>query len=168
MLKKVVALAGAAAVVAALGLYAVGTVFAQDPTPTPDAGPPEGGAWGRMCRGAGVIGDAVAGLLGMAREEILTERSAGKTLSEIAKEKGITDQQVIDAMLAGQKEAIDQALADGRITQAQADWLLARAQAMAPFELSNPFGPRGGHRGMRGGRGCWEGKGLAPTPAPGE
>ena len=63
--------------------------------------------------------------------------------------------QLIDAMLAAQREAIEQALADGRITQEQADWLLERMEAMAPFELSNPFAPGKagpGMHGMRGGR----------------
>ncbi len=164
MLKKVVAVVGAAAVVTVLGLFVVGTVFAEDPTPTPKSLPPRAGFWGCVGRGMGIVGDAVTKLLGMTREQIRTERAAGKTLSQIAKEKGITDQQVIDAMLAGQKEALDQAVKDGRLTQAQADWLLARMKAMAPFELTNPFpmgGMGGGHRMMRG-HGRW-GK---PTPTP--
>ena len=168
MFKKLVAVLGMAALVAVFGLFVVGTVLAEDPTPTPGAPPPWAGAWGRICRGAGLVSEAITELLGMTREEIFEERSAGKTLSQIAAEKGVTDQQVIDALLASQKEAIDQALAEGRITQAQADWLLARAKALAPFELSNPFAPRGGRANgfgrMHRGHGCWGGK--APTPAP--
>lgn len=163
MFKKIVALVGAVAVVALLGLFAVGTVFAEDPTPTPQAGTPQGGAWGRVCRGAGVVSDAVTKLLGMTREEIRAERVAGKTLSQIAQEKGVSDQQVTDAMLAARKAAIDQAVKDGKITQAQADWLLARAKAMAPFMLSNPFAPRAGRHGMRGGHGCWGNPALTPS-----
>jgi hypothetical protein len=167
MIKKIAAVVGTAVLVTALGLFAVGTVFAEDPTPTPSAPTPWGGAWGRMCRGAGIISDAVTELLGMTPEEIFTERSAGKTLSQIANEKGVTDQQVIDAVLAGQQEAIDQAVADGKITQEQADWLVARAKALAPFQLSNPFAPRGGRGGwhgrMRGGPGCWGNE--APVPS---
>ena len=169
MLKKLAAIVGAAALVAVLGLFVVGSVFAQGPTPTPSAGAPpsgvpRGGAWGRVCRGAGIVSDAVAKLLGMTKEEIYSERAAGKTLSEIAKEKGVTDQQVIDAMVAGQQQVIEQALKDGKITQAQADWLIARMKAMAPFELTNPFAPRGGPHGMRGAHG--KGARVKPTATP--
>jgi hypothetical protein len=159
VIKRLFAVVGAAALVGMLGLFVVGTVFAQGPTPTPAAPQaPWGRAWGGVCRGAGVISDAVAKLLGMTQDQIYAERAAGKTLSDIAKEKGITDQQLIDAMLASRQEAIEQAVKDGRITQEQADWMIARMKAMAPFQVTNPFAPGagcGGFGGMRGGRGPW-------------
>jgi hypothetical protein len=37
-----------------------------------------------------------------------------------------------DAMLAGQQEVIAQVVADGRLTQEQADWILAKTEAIAP------------------------------------
>jgi len=166
MIKRIAAVVGAAALVGVLGLFVVGTVFAQGPAPTP-ATPqtPWGGAWGGVCRGAGVVSDAITSLLGMTQDQIYAERSAGKTLSDIAKEKGVTDQQLIDAMLAGRQDAINQAVKDGKLTQAQADWMIARMKAMAPFQITNPFtpgaggagcGPMGGGRGaMHGGRGPW-------------
>ena len=162
MLKKIVAVLGVLAVVGLASLYTVGTVFAQGPTPpssTPQGG--WGGAWGRICHGAGVVSDAVTELLGMTSEQIYAERSAGKTLAEIAEDQGVSEQQVIDAMVAAQKEAIDQAVEDGRMTQAQADWMLAKVKATAPLSLSNPFGPRGGHGG-RGGCG-WHSSTANPT-----
>jgi uncharacterized protein (DUF433 family) len=167
MLKKIVAALAAATLVAFAGLFAVGTVFAEEPTPTPTPGARVAapGPWGRICRGAGVVADAVTNLLGMTRQEILEQRAAGKTLSQIANEKGVTDQQVIDAMVTAYKARLDEAVKNGRLTQAQADWLLARFKALAPFELTNPFAPGAGRRGMmRGGHGCW-GK-NAPTPTP--
>ena len=176
MLKKIAVALGTMAVVTLLGLYAVGTVFAQGPTATPDASQPKAAqpkadAWGRICRGAGVISDSVTKLLGMTPQQIMAERAAGKTLSQIAKEKNVTDQQVIDAIVAGEQSAVDQAVKDGKITQAQADWLVARAKAMAPFALSNPFTPKAGQQGMgmRGdhaGHGRWNGqKGTTGKPA---
>lgn len=166
MIKKVAAVAGAAVLVGVLGLFVVGTVFAQDPAPTtspatpPAPQAPWGRAWGGVCRGAGVVSDAITKLLGMTQDQVYAERSAGKTLSDIAKEKGITDQQLIDAMLAGREDAINQAVANGQLTQAQADWMIARMKAIAPFQITNPFtpgtagtgpGPMGAGRGPRGG-----------------
>ncbi len=167
MIKKAVAVLTAATLVALVGLFAVGTVFAEEPTPTPTPGAkgPGFGPWVRICRGAGILADAVIDLLGMTREEVFEQRAAGKTLSQIANEKGVSDQQVIDAMVSAYKDRLDEAVKNGRITQAQADWLLARMKALAPFELTNPFAPRGGFRGgMRGGHGCWGNN--TPTPAP--
>jgi len=163
MLKKVSIAFGTMLTVGILALFTVGSVFAQAPTPTSPTTPqtPLGNAWGRVCDGAGVVSDAITNLLGMSQEEIYTERSAGKTLSDLAAEKGITDQQLIDAMLAGRTEAINQAVTDGSITQAQADWMQEAMKTMAPLMITKPFGP-GGMGGMRGGgHGRWGG-GTAP------
>lgn len=155
MVKKVGMVVGMLAVVSVLGLFAVGTAFAQGPTPTPVTPPvPWGGPWGHFWGGVGngysVMSDAITKLLGMTWQQIYDARAAGKTLSDIAKSKGISDQKLIDAMLAGQQSMIAQAVKDGRLTQVQADWMTARMKANAPFMLTNPFGP-GMHGGMRGG-----------------
>ena len=169
MIKKLATLMGATALVTLVGLFVLGgTAFAQDPTPTTPV-TPWGYAWGHMRGGVTVVSDAVTKLLGMTEEQIYTERAAGKTLADLAKEKGITDQQLLDAMTAGQKQVIEQALKDGQLTQAQADWMLERMQAMAPFMLDNPFTPGGFGGGpmMRGGmRGGFYRWGTAPTPTP--
>ena len=161
--------------VALLGLFAVGAVTAQGPTQTPRTG-----AWGQVCQGAGAVSNAVSDLLGLTPAQIQAERAAGKTLAQIAAAQGITDQQLIDALVAGRADAIAQAVKDGRLTQAQADWMLAKMKAMAPFQIANPFTPGagrgmmgagscgsqgGGFRGRMGGagRGQWS---AQPTPAP--
>ena len=164
MLKKLIVGIGTLVTVGVLALFTVGSVFAQAPTPpTPDA--PFGNAWGRVCSGAGVVSEAISSLLGMTPEEIYAERSEGKTLSDLAEEKGITDQQLIDAMLAGRKEAVNQAVTDGRLTQEQADWMLKKMETLAPLMIENPFGP-GGMGGMRqGGYGHRGGASHWDTPA---
>jgi len=171
MFKKLAALMGTVTALTLVGLFVVGTAFAQSPAPTVPATSqtPWGYAWSRMWGGATVVSDAVTKLLGMTEEQIYTERQAGKTLADIAKEKGVTDQQLLDGMLAGQKQVIEQAVKDGRLTQAQADWMLERMQAMAPFTLDNPFTPGGFGGGpmMRGGmRGGFYRWGTAPAPTP--
>jgi hypothetical protein len=174
MRKKLVTLMGTTALITLLGLFVLGgTAFAQSPTPPAPATPqtPWGYAWGRMWGGATVVSDAVTKLLGMTEEQIYTERAAGKTLADIAKDKGITDQQLLDAMQSGQTATIAQAVKDGVLTQAQADWMLERMKTMAPFMLDNPFTPGGFgggpmmHGGMRGGFNRW-GTAPAPTPSP--
>ena len=82
MFKKLVTIIGAATLVAALGLLAVGMASAQGPATAPNANPatPWGQAWGRMCQGAGVVSEAVSELLGLTPEQIHTQRAQGKTL----------------------------------------------------------------------------------------
>jgi len=157
MVKRLAKVVGALAVVTLLGLFAVGAAFAAGPTPTPTPSTPWGGAWGGICNGYSIVSAAISNLLGMTPQQIYDARTAGQTLSDLAKSKGITDQQIIDAMLAGQRSVIEQAVQDGRLTQAQADWMLARMQAMVPYMVTNPFGPgRMGHGPMgAGGRGRW-------------
>jgi len=166
MLKKIIIMAGTLLAVSVLALYAVGSVFAQAPTPPTNGTPetPMGSAWGHVCNGAGVVSNAITKLLGMTPQELYAEHSSGKTLSEIAQEKGITDQQVIDAMLAGRQEMVAQAVTDGRITQAQADWMQEAMKTMAPLMLNNPLGP-GGMRGMHGGGYGPRGGGTPPWTA---
>ncbi len=164
-MKKVLSVGLALLVVSMAGLAVVGAVSAQGPeaAPTPQEGTLWGRAWGHMRAGMGAISEVISELLGLTPEEIHAEREAGKTLAEIANEQGITDEALIEAIVAGRTEAIEQAVADGTLTQEQADWLIAKAEAMAPFQITNPFAPgqfRGMMRGsfMRGGFG----RGVCP------
>jgi hypothetical protein len=179
MFKRVAVIIGGVLVAMIVGLYAIGTAFAQAPAPpaasgsAPPSGPawgpwgaaggPWGPMWGRVSGGASIVWDALTKALGMTSQEIYAERAAGKTLADIAKSKGVSEAQLTDAILAAQKTAIDQAVKDKRLTQAQADWLLARMKANSSFMLSNPFTPPAGSawgpRGGRGpGRGPWWGR----------
>ena len=122
-----------------VGLLMVAPVFAQGntpPTPTPGAGSGLGlgRGWGRGFGLGGGFGhfwavfDAAAEALGLTPEQLFSELRSGKTLEEIAEARGVDIQEVYDAMQAARvqemKEAIQQAVQDGRITQEQADWLL--------------------------------------------
>lgn len=159
MVKRLLMAVGILAVLSVFGLFAVGTASAQGPAPTP-GGPPFGVPfWGGVANGYSVMTDTITKLLGMTWQQVYDARVSGKTMSDIAKSKGITDQQLIDAMLAGQKSVIDQAVKDGRLTQAQADWMAARMKSMVPLALTSPFGPGR----FPGGRGPWGGNPSVTT-----
>ena len=153
MKKRFMILAGAALAVVLLGVTVVVPVFAQEPTPTPKA--PFGchgggfGLWG----GSWTMFDAAAEALGLTPEEFFAGLHDGKTLDEIAEEQGVEVEAVHDAMNAirveAMREAIEQAVEDGRLTQEQADWLLeGLEQGFFPMGRSFGFG-----RGMKGGFG---------------
>ncbi|MEY2476457.1 MAG: hypothetical protein QOG87_1772 [Actinomycetota bacterium] len=104
---------------------APGTSGAQEaPTTTApaDTAPlPEGRGGPGGCFGGGHGLDAAATALGMTDEELRTELQAGKTIAQVAQAENVDVQKVIDAMVAATNAHIDQAVADGRLTQAEAD-----------------------------------------------
>ena len=130
-----------------------GIALAQEEMPTaPDNRPafPPGRGFGRGL--GGQVGlEAAANALGMTTEELQAELWAGKTLADIAEEKGVdlvqlqtTVQAAVQAARATEiRSAIEQAVQDGTITQANADWLLQG--------LENGFIPGFGFGGGRGG-----------------
>lgn len=48
-------------------------------------------------------------------------RQAGKSIVEIAAEKGISEQQVLDVLVQQASKQLDDAVASGKLTQEQAD-----------------------------------------------
>lgn len=98
----------------------------------------------------------IAKALGMTPTELMTAMREGKTIAQLAQEKGVSTEAIVNALVAAEKERLDQAVADGRLTQAQADALLKVAKVMAPsyLEGDGKFGGRFGPGMMgHGGRG---------------
>ncbi len=130
MNKRMKILAGAALLVALLGVFVAVPAFADPTTPTTTPTAPKDGGRGFGCWGGGswTEFDAAAKALGLTPEQLFAELHAGKSLSDIATAKGVDLQKVYDAMnadrIAAMKAAIQQAVTDGTMTQAQADWLL--------------------------------------------
>jgi hypothetical protein len=90
---------------------------------------PEGRPGGRGM-GHGRVGhgvEAAATALGMTSDELRTALRDGQTIAEIAAEKGVDVQTVIDAMAAEVKTHLDEEVAAGERTQEEADAKLADA-----------------------------------------
>jgi len=151
------------------GALAQGSTSSQSPQATPQAGQqPQANPPGRGAPGAGGASDGMndmAKLLGMTPDQIWAERVQGKTLADLAKEKGVDTQQLVDALVASQKTMLDQAVTDNRFTQAQADKWLEWYKQAAALQLTEPYGPGFGFGGMRGGPG---GPGGMRGPGPGD
>lgn len=162
-----------------IGSLLVGTAFAAAPreqgTPTPTVpgqGYGRGGAMGQMVErmrsvmagrmhgavaaDAG-IGDEVLALLNMTREQISAERQAGKSLVQIAQAKNVTEQQLVDTILAAKKAALDEIVAAGKLTQARADTMLANMrQSVTEAVNRTTVGPVWGN-GQSSGQGNGQG-----------
>jgi hypothetical protein len=95
-------------------------------------------------RGPGL--DAAATALGIDAAGLRTELQSGKTIAEVAADRGVDVQTVIDAIVADMQSHIAEAVTSGRMTQAQADERTADAadHATALVNGEAPSGPGGG------------------------
>ena len=171
--KKLLAVVGVAALITVVGLVMGGMVLAQTETPpaqTTPGNPPQL-PWGRGfdCMGGGSWSnfDAMATALSLTPTQLFEKLHEGKTLADIATEQGVDLAKVQEAANAervqAMKDAIAQAVKDGKITQAQADWLL-QGLDQGYLGKGKGFGFGFGHgrgHGMRGFQG-----GQAPEKAP--
>ncbi|MEW6402249.1 MAG: hypothetical protein AB1649_10645 [Chloroflexota bacterium] len=160
---------GLVAALLLVGAAGAGIAYAQDdttPTPTTDGQTDKGGP-GRG-HGHRFLGEAelqaAADALGMTTDEVSTALQSGKTLQDLADEAGVDLQVVQDAISAARAEEmrqrIEQAVADGTMTQEKADWLL---EGLEKGFLDGPgFGLGFGH-GHDGDRSSTD---ITATPTP--
>ena len=145
-----------AVVVFALG--SAGVAYAQ--TPAPGAGTGLGSGWmggrgsqggvgaGNIALGEGILHDyliaAYAEKLNIPVADLEARLDQGETLSEIAVSTGLTLDQFRTLMVEVRSQAIDQAVADGTLTQEQADWMKQHGAG----QMGNGRGMRGGGQGQ--------------------
>jgi polyhydroxyalkanoate synthesis regulator phasin len=113
-----------------------------------EAARPAGGAGGHGQRGHGHRGqglEAAAEALGMDQAELRDQLRDGSTLAEIAEAQGVEVQVVIDALVAEAEAHLDEKVAEGDLTQEEADERLA--------EISERITDRVNDGGGRGGEG---------------
>lgn len=108
-------------------------------------GPRGGHALGGVHR---ALLDAAAQKLGITSAELVTQLRSGQTLAQLAQAHGTTEQDVVNAALAAAKTQLDQAVAAGTLTQAQADAAYARLQQRGAdlFTMRGRGHGRGGQR----------------------
>ena len=70
--------------------------------------------------------DLATTYLGLTRDEVRTKIEAGSSLAQIATAQGKTVDGLKQAIIAGTKERLDAAVADGKLTTAQAKTMLER------------------------------------------
>lgn len=165
-----------AALAGVLGLSALTYIQpAQAATNTTTLAHGGGGGRGGFCGQAGQ--EAAAKALNLTVDQLRTQLWGGSTLAQLAEQAGVELQDVQEAVTAACVEqtrtAIEQAVTEGTLTRANADWLLEGLDKgyWGPGATSGAgfgFGPRGfggefgGHRG-----GDRFNTTPPPTPAPG-
>ena len=135
-------------IVAALSIGGVVTVVSAD-------GPSlVGRGWRGLGRGWGAL-EEVADLLGLSDAEVRTAREAGKKVADLADEQGKDlDElvaQVIDQPQRSLAERIARQVAQGALTQEEADAELAQLKERLAASFRGEMAGRGDPRGGRGG-----------------
>lgn len=101
--------------------------------------------------GKGLDLTAAGTVLGLTADEVKEQLTAGKSLADLAKDKGIDAQKLIDAQAAAITSEVNQQVKDGKLTQAQADERLKDVAAIAEKVVNGKGFGRGKGHGFRGG-----------------
>lgn len=110
-----------------------------------DVGP--GGPGGHRGHGPGRGGPdlaAAATALGMTQADLRTALTSGKSLAQVAEDKGVPVDKVVAALVAAAKQRIAQAVTDGRLTQERADQRVADLTARITERINSARPPRPG------------------------
>lgn len=113
-----------------------------------------------------------ADALGMSEADLRTQLESGKTLAQVAQDKGVDVNKVIDALVADAAKSIDQAVTDGKLTQQQADTFKSTLKDRVT-QMVNSAKPKAGRHGgthgpgMMPGGNTGNGSGSTTTPSTG-
>jgi hypothetical protein len=151
-LAAVVAIAIAPAVFAQgpAGGYGPGMNRAQMMDGTSGPGMGMRGGMGPMQGRRGGMGDpqqslvaVAADTLGMTQADLIAQLEGGKTIAQVAEERNVALNTIVDTFVATRQARMTEAVAAGRMTQAQADAMLATMRANVTAQLSQPWSPQG-------------------------
>ena len=147
----------------------VGAAFAQETAAPPEqpaakgiapvapANPWFGGA--QRTGWPGPLVTKIADILNMKVEDLVAARQAGKSFVDIAKEKGVSEAELLDALMAQVKANVDSLVASGRMTRSQADQVLANVRTNLKAAITRTaIGPLGAGLRMGMGRGLGAGR----------
>ncbi len=124
----------------------MGGYAAQTGTPAPGYGPGMmGGGYGMMGGGSSwmqtmhqwmttsgarsvhtLVWNGLAEALDLTPDKLSTELAAGKTLAQVAEERGVSQAQLTSALEQSVTTGLDQAVTDGVVTREQADQMLSQ------------------------------------------
>jgi hypothetical protein len=80
--------------------------------------------------------------LGMNQADLVAQLQGGKTIAQVAGEKNVPLDTIVNAFVATRQARMAQAVANGRMTQAEADAMLATLRANVIARLNEPWSPQ--------------------------
>jgi hypothetical protein len=84
-----------------------------------------------------------ADTLGLTQPDLIVRLQGGKTIAQVAGEQNMALDTIVNAFAATRQARMAQAVANGRMTQTQADAMLATMRANVTARLSQPWSPQG-------------------------
>jgi len=99
--------------------------------------------------------NAFAAALGLTPEELQTRLASGETMATIAQSLGLSLEEFRNLMIEARTDAINQAVANGVLTQECANWMLQRRNQMQNQVGGFGFGHCGGSFGGSGRGAGW-------------
>lgn len=163
-------------VISLAAALALSLAFAYGPRFQNAAAPAQGAGYGggpvrAATVFAGTLHDEAAALLGVTPEELIALHQGGKTLSDIAVELGQDPEAFRTALVSSRNQAIDEAVANGELTDAQAALMKSRSDAAVTAQLQREVGPTAGfaYGPARGAQayGRQAGRAVGPAGSPG-
>lgn len=108
---------------------------------------------GMMRDAGGRLLDIVADLTGLSTDEVKEQRAAGESIANIAASAGVDSDEVVDAALETREQLLAEKVADGTITQEQADAMLEQMSERLADRITSTETGRNGGRGLGAGPG---------------
>jgi hypothetical protein len=105
--------------------------------------------------------------LGMTNTELVTALGGIKSIAQVAAEHNVAVSTIVDAFLAPRIENLNAAVAAGRITQEQADQMLATMRTHVTEEINEVWTPNGPGAGTGTGTGPGTGAGFVDADGDG-
>ncbi len=138
------------------------------PTATPTAGTAycqQGAFGGGRWSGAFSALEPVAKLLGLQPADVAAERQDGKSLAQIAQTKGVSEDKLVETILADREATLDARVKAGTLSAEQEQLMLERMQTQVKAAVERTtVGPMNGGQGMSQGRGMRQGSGQGLGP----
>lgn len=103
------------------------------------AGPGDNGRPGKLQRWTRERIVAISDVLNMTPREIAEELKAGSTIADLATEQGVAITDVENAIAQPRRDRLAEEVADGTLTQEQADYLNTQADERLDIFLNNPI-----------------------------
>lgn len=91
----------------------------------------------------------VASLLGLDKSTLINDLKAGQSLAQIAQNKGISEQTLLDELKAKLKDRLDQAVANGKLSADQENQILSNADSKLKQLVEKTGGFTQGKKGKK-------------------
>ena len=143
--------------------YGVGPMMRTGFGPDQRMGNAAGQAFSMGPRWGGSTGSLItvaAQELGLTPAELIAELQSGKTIAQVAEEKSVAIETIVEAFVALRAERLAELVANGQMTQEQVDAMLAAVRANVTARLSEAWTARGPGQGTDPGYADQDGDGV--------